>query len=427
MTFNKQHYDVIIVGTGPGGATLAKELTEKKKKVLVLEWGNNNSIKGNKFQMHSMLGFPGKSLLLTNGMLTVARGITTGGSSVFYCATAFDPPYEMLKTHGIDIKGEVDEIKKEVPTAPLIDDLMGPMSQRIMDSAIDLGYDWKKFPKFIFQDLCKANCWRCFYGCPYQAKWNGRMYVEEAIDNGATHIINAKVKKVILNHKKAVGVEFYLNGSLKNAFADKIVLAAGGIGSPVILRESGIKQAGYNFFYDPLVSVMGVVKDINGGKEIPMSAGIHFEDEGYLMSDLTSPQYVRMAMTASGFKFSKMFSHSGTLQIMIKAKDELGGRLTDSGGVRKSLQKSDKQKLEHGTARAKKILQKAGAKDIFKSGYSAAHPGGTAKIGEITDSNLKTEFDNLYVCDCSVLPEAWGLPPTLTIIGMAKRLAKHIS
>jgi choline dehydrogenase-like flavoprotein len=40
---------------------------------------------------------------------------------------------------------------------------------------------------------------------------------------------------------------------------------------------------------------------------------------------------------------------------------------------------------------------------------------------------LKTEYDNLYVCDCSVIPEAWGLPPTLTIIGLGKRLAKHLT
>ena len=63
---------------------------------------------------------------------------------------------------------------------------------------------------------------------------------------------------------------------------------------------------------------------------------------------------------------------------------------------------------------------------IFKTGYLAAHPGGTVKIGDLLDSNLKTEYDNLYVCDCSVIPEAYGLPPTYTIIGLGKRLAKHL-
>jgi choline dehydrogenase-like flavoprotein len=42
------------------------------------------------------------------------------------------------------------------------------------------------------------------------------------------------------------------------------------------------------------------------------------------------------------------------------------------------------------------------------------------------DTDLKTKFDNLYVCDCSVMPQEWGLPPTTSIIALGKRLAKHL-
>ena len=112
---------------------------------------------------------------------------------------------------------------------------------------------------------------------------------------------------------------------------------------------------------------------------------------------------------------------------MVKAKDELGGKLTDAGGVRKILDKNEKLKLQRGYERAKSILKNAGAKDIFKTQYLAAHPGGTVKIGELVDSNLMTKYENLFVCDCSVIPEAWGMPPTTTIIGLAKRLAKYLS
>ena len=133
------------------------------------------------------------------------------------------------------------------------------------------------------------------------------------------------------------------------------------------------------------------------------------------------------ALFASGvFRFDKMFSRRNTLQIMVKAKDELGGSLTDSGGIRKVLDENEKQKLSRGYERAKKILKNAGAKGIFKTGYLAAHPGGTVKVGQLVDSNLKTEYNDLYVCDCSIIPEAWGLPPTSTIIGLGKRLAKYL-
>ncbi|HOH31576.1 MAG TPA: GMC oxidoreductase, partial [Candidatus Hydrogenedentes bacterium] len=80
-----------------------------------------------------------------------------------------------------------------------------------------------------------------------------------------------------------------------------------------------------------------------------------------------------------------------------------------------------------GAVRAREILQHAGAKGIFSSWYLASHPGGTVKIGDLLDASLKTEYDHLYVCDCSVIPEAWGLPPTLTLIGLGKYLAKILS
>jgi choline dehydrogenase-like flavoprotein len=138
--------------------------------------------------------------------------------------------------------------------------------------------------------------------------------------------------------------------------------------------------------------------------------------------------FATTAMFAAGvFRFHKMFSRRNTLQIMVKARDELGGKLTDNGGVRKILDENEKQKLRRGFERAKEILKNAGAKAIFRTHYLAAHPGGTAKVGDLVDSNLMTKYDNLFVCDCSVIPEAWGMPPATTIIGLGKRLAKYLS
>lgn len=426
-TISRNPYDAIVVGSGPGGATVAKELAEKNKKVLILEWGDNWSVRGTNWQTAVTAGVPGRSLLVTNKALAMVRGITTGGSSVYYYATAFTPPVEMLKSYGLDISQEVKEIREELPAEPLKDELIGPGARRIMQSAGELGYDWKKLPKFIYQDKCKAGCWRCDYGCPYGAKWNARKYVEQALEKGSTLINRAKVQKVIVENNTAIGVEYKKWGSTFQAFAPKIILSAGGIGSPVILRKSGIYGAGYDYFYDPLICVMGTVQNLKGGKEIPMATGIHMEEEGYVMTDMTVPRTLYMLFAAEVFRFHKLFSHSNTLQIMIKAKDSLGGRVTYNEGVRKSLAKEDQAKLLKGYERAKKILKNAGARDIFKSWYVAAHPGGTVKVGDILDSNLKTRYENLYVCDCSVIPEAWGLPPTFTLVALGKRLAKHLT
>jgi len=61
------------------------------------------------------------------------------------------------------------------------------------------------------------------------------------------------------------------------------------------------------------------------------------------------------------------------------------------------------------------------------SKVAGGHPGGTAAIGEIVDKDLQTEVNNLFACDASVLPTAPGLPPILTIVALAKRLAKQLA
>ena len=425
---NLEDKDYIIVGSGPGGATVAKELSQRKKKVLILEWGDNDPLTGSFWWGAKSFLRPGRSMLFTRQMLGLVRGITTGGSTVFYYATCFPVPFDMLKPYGLDIAAEIQEARNELPIAPLKDEMVGPMAGRIMDSALDIGYKWQKLDKFMYQDRWKPEYPFSHYGDPNGVKWSARMYIEEATANGAELIDRAKVNRVIIEDKTAVGVEFTRNGKSIQAFAPKIIVSAGGIGSAVILRASGITRAGYDYFFDPLIAVRGVVDDLNvPPSEIPMSAGVHLEDEGYMMTDMSHPSVTTALFAAGVFRFGQMFSRRRTLQIMVKAKDELGGHLTDSGGVRKILDKNEKQKLLRGYGRAKEILQKAGARSVFKTGYLAAHPGGTVKVGDLLDSDLKTEYDNLYVCDCSVIPEAWGLPPTLTIIGLGKRLAKHLA
>ncbi len=420
-------YDAIITGSGPGGATVARELTKLGKKVLILEWGSHAPSRGSLLQFSKDAGIPGKSLLFADKkLLGMVRGICTGGSSVFYCATAFEPPYEMLATYGIDIRNEIKEIKEEVPVAPLSDDLIGPIANRIMTSALDLGYDWQKLNKFIYQDKCRLDCNKCSYGCPHGAKWTARNFVDEAIDNGADIINGAKVEKVIIENNKAVGVEYKKRFKTHTVYANKIIVAAGGIGSPVILRKSGLYNAGYDFFFDPLIMVFGTVSDLKSNGEPQMAAGIHMADDGYVMTDLSFSFPFYATQAALKFQAHKVFSKEKTLILMIKVKDSLGGRNTWNGDVRKSLTKEDNEKLRLGYGRAKEIFENAGASNIFSGWKLAAHPGGSVKINDIVDSDLKTAYDNLYVCDCSVIPEAWGLPPTLTLLGLGKRLARHL-
>ncbi|HMK64654.1 MAG TPA: GMC family oxidoreductase N-terminal domain-containing protein, partial [Thermodesulfobacteriota bacterium] len=402
--------DFIVVGTGPGGATVARELSLKKKKVLILERGDNDPLTGSVFYGLRNLLWPGQSAFFTRQLLMLVRGITTGGSSVFYYATSCPIPLAMFRRHGIDLTAEAEEITRELPVGPLKDEMVGPMSRRLLTSAQDLGYNWQKLDKFMYQDRWKPGMPFGHFGDPFGVKWNARMYIQEALKNGAEIINRANVLRVIFEGREAVGIEYRRGKKVFQVFAPKIVLSAGGLGTPIILRASGLKRAGYDFFFDPLIAVRGTSKDIDVSlSEIPMSCGIHLPDEGYMMTDLVQPFLNSAYTAATALRPQNIVFHRRTLQIMIKVRDDLGGSLTDKGGVKKILGKGEKQKLNRGSERAVKILRKAGAKGIFKTGYMASHPGGTVKVGDLVDSNLKTEYDHLYVCDCSVIPEAWGL------------------
>jgi choline dehydrogenase-like flavoprotein len=419
--------DVIVVGTGPGGATVARELARRGKEVLMLEWGPGGPVRGTLGQAARELLMPGKGLLITSQLLGMVRGITTGGSSLFYYATCFPVPFEMFARHGIDLAEDVEELRRELPIGPLKDEMMTPMATRLMESAREVGFDWRRLDKFMFQDRWRPEYPFGYYGDAHGVKWSARMFVDDAVEHGAVLLNNAKVERVVVENGEARGVEYTLNGQRRTAVAPVVVIAAGGIGSPLILRQSGIREAGDDFFFDPLVTVCGTLKDVAlRANEIPMSAGVHVADDGYVMTDMAITPVQHAIFTAMVMHPSKIFAFRNTARIMIKIRDDLGGRVTDRGGVSKKLTDADRGKLRAGDEAARRILKQAGATDVYRTGYVAAHPGGTVKIGQLVDSDLQTRHRNLYVCDCSVIPEPWGLPPVLSLLGLGRRLARHL-
>ncbi|HEX3033351.1 MAG TPA: GMC oxidoreductase [Bacillota bacterium] len=410
----QENWDVIVIGTGPGGATAAKALAEQGKKVLILEKGGYD------------LGINIPKMLLKREMLfigggrTMVRGVRLGGSSVLYYGTAHEPPYQLFLAQGIDLRGEVKELKSELPIAVLPDHLMGPAASLIMKSAVELGFGWNKLEKFIYQDRCSPTHF------PFEAQWNSLMFVDQAVAAGAVLVTGADVRKILTSRQQAAGVELLYRGRLHRVKAGTIVLAAGGHGSPIILQASGIRQAGSGFFCDPVVVVQGLTDSVATGKEIPMAAGMVSQAEGFIMTDLTLPRLVYQLFAAQALRPHRIFDHQRTAAIMIKVKDDLGGIITPSGGITKTFSQLDEQKMRLGIAQATAILQNAGVRKIFPTKWTSAHPGGSARIGEVVDANLETEYKNLYVCDCSVIPSAWGLPPVLTLMALAKRLARHL-
>ncbi len=419
------HYDAIVVGSGPGGASVARTLAASGARVLILERGGAAPLAGTLTQMATMAAIPGKGAFFHRDASLLVRGITAGGSSTVNFATAASPPAVFTQL-GIDLADDERALRADLPLGPLPDDLVGPMAQRIMAAAQGLGLGWRKLDKMIRPAICRTGCWRCMYGCPFGAKWTARDFLDEACRRGAQLVPGARVEKVLVEQGRAAGVAVTADGALHTVRAPVVVLAAGGIGSPRLLHSSGLAPAAVPFFSDPVVAVMGSVDDLDGGAEVPMAAGLALPDEGISFADLTLPRPMYSAFAAQVGRLDRLGAHGRTLSIMVKIADEAGGAVGPRWAD-KTLTAADKAKLRRGAALARDILQTAGARHVFDSHHFAAHPGGTAPIGEVVDTDLATATPGLFVCDAAVLPAPWGLPPTLTLLCLGRRLGRHLA
>jgi choline dehydrogenase-like flavoprotein len=423
------YFDAIVIGTGPGGASVARELAMNGASVLMLEQGSSAPLRGSLLQMAGMAAVPGKGAFIHRDASLLVRAITLGGSSAINFATAAPPPRAMFAAHGIDLDPALAELRAELPMAPLPDSLVGPMAAHISASARALSLDWHKLDKMIRPEVCRSGCWRCVAGCPFGAKWTARDFVDEACKHGAVLRERARVTRVLVEDGRAVGVEAEVAGELRQLRAGRVVLAAGGIGSPRLLRASGLLAGPAAFFSDPVVAVMGSVDDLEAeapGAEVPMAAGASWHEDGIALADLTLPQAMYQAFALQAGRVDRLGAHRRTLSIMVKIRDDIGGRIGQRW-VDKTLTPSDREKFDKGSAIARAILEQAGAHHIFASHHFAAHPGGSLRIGEQVDAELQTATPGLYVCDASVIPEPWGLPPTLALLALGKRLGQQLT
>jgi choline dehydrogenase-like flavoprotein len=419
--FASQTFDAIVVGSGPGGASVARELARRQLRVLILEQGSAAPLQGTLSQMAGIGAVPGKGAYIHRDASLLVSGIAVGGTTTINFATAAPPPLPMFAVHGIDLAPALESLQAELPMGPLPDELIGPMAERIRQGAAAQKLGWRKLDKLIRPQSCRTGCWRCVYGCPFGAKWTARDFVDEAVQLGATLIDEAKVEQVIVENGRAVGVRYLHGGVSHQVFGTNVVLAGGGIGSPRLLHRSGLHAENSAFFSDPVVAVMGVVDDLDGGAEVPMAAGMYLHEEGIALADMTLPKPMYQAFAAQVGRVDRLMAHARTLTLMVKIRDDIGGAIGPHW-VDKTLTASDRAKLAAGIGIARDILRSAGATKIFKSWHFAAHPGGSLRIGQAVDSNLQTKTPNLYVCDASVIPESWGLPPTLTLLCLGKRL-----
>lgn len=428
--------DVVIVGSGPGGATVARELARSPAGlgITLLERGQD-------WRGRSLYGtYPGAmlytdkaSFLATEEGLNIVRPLMLGGATSMYCGCAERPLPWWHHKYGIDLDAIATETMNELRIAPLPAALRGTASTRIAEAADQLGMSWHPQDKFMApQRTNRFDCSaKCMLGCRCGAKWNAAEYVDDAVANGVDLWTGARVDQVLVEGGQVVGVAGKRYGRSFQIHAGVVIVAAGGIGTPHILQRSGLPDAGRGMTMDTTVMVYGHVPFKGIGKEPPMTWSYADDELGVLYSTLIDPWLnYPVVMLRKGPAYSMTWHRWGhTLGVMIKLKDEISGEVGQDGRIRKGLTPNDQTRLAQAETVAANILRQAGCNPdtIFTTPLRGTHPSGTVRIGDMLSTSLETDIKNLYVCDAGVFPEALARPTVLTIISLAKRLAQHLA
>jgi choline dehydrogenase-like flavoprotein len=417
--------ETVVVGSGPGGAAVARELALRGGDVLILEQGAYHKPMGsyvNLFRMADRFF----TLASVEGTQMV-RLLTVGGSSIAFLGTAFQPPTWFKDRHGIDLASYVEEVEREFKPSPVPERLIGEGAKRIMEAARAEGLDWHPLPHFIDWEKCARIPHKLFAGSAHGAKWTARDYIEEAVRHGARLAPRMKVERVLSANGRVAGVQGAGPSGPFTAEAETVVLAAGGLGTAPIMRASGFLDAGKGVIIDPLVLTWGLHDGPGSGRDLPMGCGTtDLQDEGIIMTDCVDPWPLFLFGSLAGGPRAvigaRRYPHM--LGIMAKIRDGFAGEVRVDGSVSKPLGEEEHKLLARGIELSTQILKRAGCvpESIMSAPPRGAHPAGTVRIDDQIDRDLQTPLPGLYVCDSSVLPEPMGMPPVFTILALAKRL-----
>lgn len=419
----------IVIGTGAGGAMIANELTGRYR-VMMLEAGGE--FKPFSLPIDKLAGFRKTGLFLDERMIrallpnmlvektkdmVMVRGIGVGGTTTL--ATGNAVRYDgALKELGINLDSQFEELYAKLPITTDHQKNWTDTTRNMYELFEKMGLAPVVTPKFLNAPQC-VGCGHCAIGCPTGAKWDTRELVREAVAKGAKLVTNCRVKELVIQGGAVTEIHTRHHGRNTAFHADLVVLAAGGLGTPVILDNSGI-ECSKTLFVDPVLCVAGPCEGLRQDRQLLMP--FISQQEGYILSPY---------MDYLSFFFNRdwRLPMKDLASVMIKLADVEKGSTTGRR-IDKMITEADRASMKRAVEQSREILVRMGVPENkqFLGTLNAGHPGGMLPLTEKEKDTLHNPAlpDNLYVADATILPKAMGNPPILTIMALARKIAETI-
>lgn len=473
--------DVVVVGTGAGGAVVGKELAERGHAVVFVEEGEHytrDAFNGSMLRAHGV--FYRNAMVMGNAPMPAFIGRLLGGSTAVNGGTCFRTPSWVLE-EWCDRLG-TDEFS---PAA------MEPIFQRV-ESILQVGVPERRFIGPMADVMgrgCDALGWShgpiarnavgcegggfCDFGCSTGAKRSTEIsYLPGALNRGAIALTGLRAERVILEQGRAVGVEGVAsNGRRIRVRGRAVVLAGGAIPTPAFLLQHGLcnesGQVGRNLTLHPSGALLGVFEErIDPQRYIPQAyCSTEFLRQGVLLSAAQPDHNIGAIMFPySGRRLMEAVDalpHTAGVAIVLRDATANGRVYRDVAGkpvVTYNLQPRDVENFHFGLLRTAEMFFAAGAKRLIPAlvggdfidhpsqlvelrrrpphvsqiALTSYHPLGTCKMGRDPRTSVvgldhqTHEVPSLYIVDGSTVPSSLGVNPQITIMAMATRAAAKI-
>ncbi len=419
-------YDTIVVGSGPGGSIAALRLTQKNEDVLMIESGKaydpgtieHHSLAQTNLQFYKQ----GMNFCYGNVPMLFAEGSTYGGGSEVNSGLYFKltEPYKSVFLQKANITpNEWDEVEKKVED--LISVQQAPLGSfenlksALVEGSNNLGLICEEIPR-----------WRQ-YEPIVEHKSMQVSYLKQAEDRGLTVLTNTEVIKIDLD-KNLINIFAKKGGKTINLRSKKIVLSAGTVGTPKILKNSGLINSKIKFNFHPMTRcVVDYGEEVNDGDLFPPFQSWTRDYKFKFGYSVSTYPYVKATLASLG-EFANVSKPSHLVSYFSSTVlDSSNGRLMSFNGNLIPfiyLSKNDRKKIKEGFEILKKLLSSTAVTNVWpKTGISpmtTVHVFGSLPIGNNSDIGLNGELlkdSRVKICDASILPTApWGNPQAVMMV-----------